>query len=186
MKRMAVFLVVVCLISGCKNSDGELNQVIGFRQQLLSASLCQFETDVTADYGDKLFTFSAQCQVQGDGQLQFAITAPESIQGITGKISDSGGKLTFDNTALHFPLLAEEELSPVSAPWIFIKTLRSGYLKSVGKEEQNFRVAIDDSYAEDALHLDIWLDETLCPIRADILHEGTRILSLTIKNFQIV
>jgi hypothetical protein len=45
------------------------------------------------------------------------------------------------------------------------------------------RVAIDDSYGEDALHLDIWLDENDLPKRGEILWKGRRILSLDIENF---
>ena len=179
-------MVFVCLLSGCKNSNAELEQVMALRQKLLTASQCQFETEVTADYGDKLFAFSAMCQMNSSGDLKFAITAPESIDGIAGIVSDKGGKITFDDMALSFPLMAEEELSPVSAPWIMIRTLRSGYLKTAGREEQCLRVTIDDSYEADALQVDIWLDEDNCPTRADILHDGSRILSLAVQNFRIL
>ena len=33
---------------------------------------------------------------------------------------------------------------------------------------------------------DIWIDENDNPIRAEILYDGRRILTLTIKNFQTV
>ena len=186
MKPMAVFFLVACLLSGCKNSNQDLERAVALRQKILSATTCQFETEVTADYGDKLFSFSAQCQVDSKGELTFTIIYPESIADISGRIADSGGKLSFEDAALNFPLLSEEELSPVSAPWIFIKTLRSGYLTSVGKDSDLLRISADDSYQEDALKLDIWINESDQPVRADILHNGSRILSLTIRNFQIV
>ena len=34
--------------------------------------------------------------------------------------------------------------------------------------------------------LDIWLDETSSPVRAEVLHDGMRILTLKIENFQIL
>ena len=55
------------------------------------------------------------CQCDSQGDLTFAVTAPETITGITGKVSDAGGKLTFDDTALQFDLMAEEQVTP-SAP----------------------------------------------------------------------
>lgn len=186
MKRLAVFCMILCMLSGCKNTGQELEQAVSYRQKILSASQCLFDTEVTADYGDKLFTYCAQCRTDANGDLTFTITAPDSIEDITGKISDSGGNLTFDKTALNFPLLSEEALSPVSAPWIFIKTLRSGYLTSAGKDSDDLRLTLNDSYREDALMVDIWLNQEDQPIRADILHNGSRILSLTIRNFQIV
>ena len=44
----------------------------------------------------------------------------------TGKLTGEGGELIFDETALYFELLAEEQLSPNCAPWILVKTLRKG------------------------------------------------------------
>ena len=69
------------------------------------------------------------------------------------------------------------------APWIFLKTLRSGYLTSACREENRLHITVDDSYAEDALTLDIWLEDGKVPLRADILYAGKRILSLDVENF---
>ena len=108
------------------------------------------------------------------------------ITGITGKVSDAGGKLTFDDTALQFDLMAEEQVTPVSAPWILMKTLRSGYITSAGMDGGRLRLTIDDSYEDDALHLDIWLGEDDCPEDAEILYKERRILSLKVTNFETV
>jgi len=85
-----------------------------------------------------------------------------------------------------FDLLADGQLSPVSAPWIFMKALHSGYLTSCGKEGDLLRLAVDDSYADDALHLDIWLGSDDLPIRAEILWQGRRLLSMDVTNFTFV
>jgi hypothetical protein len=53
-------------------------------------------------------------------------------------------------------------------------------------EDDLLRLTIDDSYREDALTVDIWLDAQDTPVRAEILYDGRRILTLTIKNFQMV
>lgn len=154
------------------------------RDKLLSHE-CSFDADITADYGDKLHEFSVTCRSDTQGNLSFSVIQPESIAGITGTIEQSGGKLTFDDTALHFELLADGQLAPVCAPWVLLKTLRSGYLTSAGAEGELLRLTIDDSYAEDALHVDIWLDETDVPVRGEILYDERRILSLDVKNFVI-
>ena len=75
---------------------------------------------------------------------------------------------------------------PVCAPWIFAKTLRGGYVTSCGMEEELMRVSIDDSYREDALHLDIWFDEANKPKHAEILWKDRRILSLEVKEFEFL
>ena len=80
-------------------------------------------------------------------------------------------------------MLADGQLTPVAAPWVLTKTLRSGYLTSCGADGEYLRLAIDDSYEEDALHLDIWLGSEDLPVRGEVLWQGRRILSLQIKNF---
>ena len=156
------------------------------RENILSATSCDFQADVTADYGDSLFSFSMACQTDASGMIRFEITGPKTIAGITGTISDAGGNITFDDQALYFPLLTDDLLVPASAPWIFMKTLRGGYLTAACTEEELLHLTVNDSYADDALTLDIWLDPQKMPVRADILHDGRRILSLEIENFRIL
>lgn len=152
---------------------------------MLKAASCTFTAQITADYGDKVYSFAMDCVADSSGNVDFTVTAPETIAGITGSLSAEGGKLTFADTALHVPLLAEGLLTPISAPWILIKTLRSGCITSAGEDGQALRLSIDDSYADDALHLDIWCDGEDRPDRAEINWEGRTILSVVVTNFSI-
>jgi len=124
--------------------------------------------------------------LDAQGKVTFSVTAPETIAGITGTVSASGGRLTFDGNALAFTLLADGQVSPVSGPWLLMKTLRSGYLTSCGMEEGSLRIAIDDSYEDDALHLDVWLDGQDAPIRGEIMWQGRRLLTIGVKIFTFV
>lgn len=184
MRRVLCLYLILTMLCGCSGKKAELDRAMNLRVTLLSAG-CTFDADITADYGDEVYNFSVSCEGDSEGNLGFTVTAPESIAGITGVVSQEGGKLTFDGTAVTFPLLADEQLSPVSAPWILLKTLRGGYFSAAGMEEELLRLTIDDSYEEDALQLDIWLNGENQPVRADILYDGCRILALTVSNFQI-
>ncbi len=186
MKRLLPMLVLVFLLQGCGNGTKPMDKAMDFRRQLLAGSGCSFTAIVTADYEDALYTFTMDCAGDKEGSLTFTVAEPETISGITGKLSHSGGSLTFDDQALAFPMMAEGQLTPVSAPYIFLKTLRGGYLKACGNDEDHLRLSIDDSYEENALHLDIWLDQQCLPVRGEIYWQGRRILSLEIKNFTIL
>lgn len=182
--------VVLCLLfltlCGCSGPPKEMETAMELRTRLLQASGCSFETEITADYGDRIHTFSMSCLADSKGNISFQVTAPDTISGIGGRLSGSGGEILFEDTALAFELLAEEQLSPVSAPWIFLKTLRSGCMTSVCREDDLLRLSVDDSYEEDPLQLDIWLDAENRPMNADILYDGRRILSLGVENFEIL
>lgn len=186
MKKLGLCMMLLLFLGGCGETEKEIDRGMKLRQQLLGANGFSFEAEITADYGDKLHCFSMQCQADKDGKVAFTVTAPETIAGISGTIEEEGGALTFDDQALYFDLLTDEQLSPVSAPWILVRTLRSGYLTSACQEEDGLHLTLDDSYEEDALTLDIWLDDEDMPRRAEILYDGRRILTLLITNAALV
>ena len=160
--------------------------MLSFRQKLLQSQGCGFQGQVTADFGDRLYECALDYQADSLGNVTFSVTQPQTIAGITGALSEDGGELTFDDIALHFPLLAEEMLSPVSAGWVLVKALRGGNIQAVCMEEDLLHLSVDDDYEEDALRLDVWLNQQEQPVRAEILYEGRRILSLTISNFTLL
>ena len=185
MKRIFALLCVLLLLTGCSGNNQNMDRAMNLRSKLLAKSV-SFDAQITADYGDKTYGFTMNCQADAQGNLTFKVIEPELISGITGTVSATGGKLTFDDIALAFDLMADEQFSPVSGPWLLLKTLRSGYLTSCNEEGEMFRISIDDSYNEDALHLDIWLDGEDAPVRGEIMWKGRRLLTIAVKNFTFV
>lgn len=186
MKKLAVLLAFVVLLAGCSGSNAQMDRVLALRSKLLQGKGCRFDAVITADYGKNLYEFTLQCTADEKGNLEFTVIQPESIAGISGRISAQGGALTFDDQALAFDLLAEGQFSPVSAPWIFLKTIRSGYIRACGVDDEYLLANMEDSYADDALQLDVWLGQGDLPIRGEILYAGRRCLSMDVKNFQIL
>ena len=185
MKRISVLLCVLLLLTGCSGRNQSVDRAMNLRSKLLSKSV-SFDAQITADYGDKTYGFTMNCQVDPQGDLTFRVIEPELISGISGTVSATGGKLQFDDVALAFDLMADGQFSPVSGPWLLMKTLRSGYLTSCNEEGGMFRISIDDSYNEDALHLDVWLDGSDAPVRGEIMWQGRRLLTIAVKNFTFV
>lgn len=182
MKRLALLCLVLALLCGCTEVSGDIDRAMALRGKLQQKEVA-FDVDITADYGDKVHTFSLKCTGDIQGNLKFTVTKPESISGITGTVSKGSGKLTFDEQILAFDILADDLISPVSGPWVLLESLRSGYLTSCSQEGDLLRVAIDDSYADNALHLDIWLDSDDLPQSCDVYWQGRRLLSMRVKNF---
>lgn len=186
MKKVLPLILAAVLLTGCSQTPKEVERALSLRAKLLQASSCTFDAEITADYGEVLHVFRMNCTVDPQGGVSFRVIAPESIAGITGTLSKQGGALTFDDTALYFDLLADGQLSPVCAPWVLMKALRGGNIASAGIENGLLRVSVDDSYEEDALNLDVWLDASDIPQRADICFAGRRILSLKLENVQLL
>ena len=179
-------MILLALLPGCVMKNGQMDRFLALRARMLQSKGCSFEVFVTADYGKECYQFSLTCRMDEQGTVSFTVNEPESIAGITGQISAEGGKLTFDDKALAFELLADGQLSPVSSPWVLMKTLRGGYIAAVGMDGEYLRATVHDSYRDDALQLDIWLDQYDNPIRAEILYADRKILSMEVKNLQFL
>jgi hypothetical protein len=186
LKRVAVVLLVCILLSGCSSGENALDTGIDLRGKLLKAETVSFCADISADHGDTLDLFSMECRIDSSGTLFFTVTSPDTIAGISGQVTGESGALTFDDTVLYFPLVDQNRLSPVSAPWAFMNAMRSGYLRSAGTEQEQIRLTFDNSYEEDALQVDVWLNENHLPRRAEVLCEGLLVLSMDVKNFEIL
>ncbi len=185
MKKIVALVLVLAAFAGCTGKRDEMDRCMALRARLLACDLCSFETKITADYGDAVQTFKLRCEGRSDGSLGFEVQEPESISGITGRFSAGKGALVFDDVALEFPLLADGQVTPVSGPWILLKTLLGGYLTACTMEDDLLRLTINDSYEDDALTLDIWFDGEDTPVQAEILYDGRRIITMEVENFQI-
>ena len=185
MKRIAGLLIALLLFAGCSSKPDQLDNAMALRAKLHAQSV-RFCAQITADYGDKTYTFAMECTSDPKGNLEFTVVSPESIAGITGQVSGSGGKLTFDGAALAFELMADQQITPVSGPWVLMRALQSGYLTSCTATESGSLLSVDDSYEADALHLDVWLDGEDIPTGCDIFWKGRRLLSISVTEFSFL
>ena len=181
MKRIWGFFLLCLFLSGCKSTA---DAALSLRQRVLKAQSVQFEAEITADYGDTLSVFTLDCQGSSQGDVTFRVLSPESIEGITGTVKAGKGALTFDDTALSFPLLADEQLSPISAPWLFLRVLRGGNLLSQGAEGYLTRLTFRDGFREEDLLADVWINGDGDPVRTEFLHRGNKILSIDLRSFR--
>ena len=175
---------MVCL-NGCADGNVPLREAMELREDIQSSAGCVFNATVTADYGEKIYIFSMDCQTDQEGNLSFTVVKPETISGISGRVSANNGALTFDDQVLAFQTMADGLVTPVSAPWILINTLRSGYLKSCAKNDKGFEIAADDSYGDASLHLQILVNGNV-PTFAEIFLNGRRMITISVEGFRLL
>lgn len=180
--KLAAFFCLVFLFSGCSNSGTLPDRALALRSKLIDSDGCSFQCEITADYGEKQYVFSMDCKTDREGNLTFTVTKPATIHGITGKIAATGGAITFDDKVLAFQTMADGQLTPVTAPWLLIKTLRSGYIRGISEDDEGFEIAIDDSYAENTFRLNVEVEDNL-PESCEIFWEGRRVLTVKVEEF---
>lgn len=183
MKRL-IPMVLVFALCGCAGEDAQMAQALELRSRILGAQQVRFEAEITARYIDTAEEFTLDCTANPDGTVSFAVAEPEELRGITGAVSNAEGTLTFDETVLAYPLMAGERLSPVAGPWVLMKALGSGCITACAREGELLHITVDDSYAEDALTVDVWVEDGTVE-QAEISHQGRRILTMEIEDFTI-
>lgn len=185
MKRILAVVLLLAMLTGCESSQMQMDRVMELRQKI-TATGCEFDVGISADYGQEVYSFSMHCTLDSQGTMTFCVTEPQTISGITGTISQGKGNLTFDGMALAFQTMSDGLVTPVTGPWLLTKALRGGYIHSCGMDESYLRVSMEDSYEQDSLRLDVWLTEETVPAHADIYWKENRILSLQVANFCFV
>jgi len=186
MKRVAVLILVVLLLTGCVRNADEIDCAMLFREKLQQSQGCSFNAIITADYRDAIHTFTMHCQTDTSGSMAFNVSDPETIRGISGKVMEGGGAIIFDQQILAFDLLADGQITPVSAPWLVIQALRGGYLRSCCFEDDMLRISVDDSYQANALQVDVWIGPNDTLQHGEILWNGRRIVSFDVRDFVFV
>ncbi len=82
---------LLLLLWGCTSQEeSRMDDALAFRSALVGAGGCSFLGEITADYGDEAYTFTAACTTDDTGALSFSLTAPETIAGISGTVQSRG------------------------------------------------------------------------------------------------
>ena len=163
-----------------------MDDVIALRTQIESCKSYRFSVSVAADYGETVSEFVLSCTSDQKDNLKLTVVEPDTISGITCEVSGTSGKIVFDDKLLAFELLADGLVSPVSAPWFLMRSLRSGYIRSCSEMEGKTFLRIDDTYGQISYSVELWLDENLKPASAEVIWEGKRIMSMIISDFEIL
>ena len=186
MKRVLGSILLVIFLLGCSKQDKSVDNALVIRQQIANSSELSFNCIITADYLNYAYEFKLHCKQKAEDVLEFTVVEPDSIEGINGEFSSKDGKIMFDEKYLTFPLLADDVLSPIATPWIFIHALKGGYIHSAGNDNGFTRVTIDDTFDSTNFQIDIWLDENNIPTSGQIIWDGQKILSFIVTDFTCV
>ena len=180
MRRIAVLLLCVFLCTACGADDGDLTPIMQMRQNLNRGINCSFQTEITADYGDGIYVFSMDCIFDAAGDLRFEVVKPDTISGISGIVSQSGGKLEFDDQVVLFSALTQGEITPIIAPWLMMNVINSGYISGVNDEKV---YTIKDTFKGEELLVLVTLQDNASLSYCEIFCHDRCVLSLRISDF---
>lgn len=184
MKRLIGLFLFFAMLTGCTSDRKGISDGLKLRQQLSTGDRYIFTAEITADYGDRIYTFIMDCGFDSSGNVEFSLVQPESIQGISGSVSQTGGKLLFEDTVLLFEPLTQGQVTPVIGPWLMVKAILSGYINGVSEGNGNKELIIDDTFGTEKFRVIVQLLEDDFPCSCEIYWQNRRILTIKLSNFQ--
>ena len=142
-------------------SDGESVLALDIRGEYLVLERVTARMEVGADYGRRVYAYTMDLDWQREGDTTVTVTAPETVAGITARISAGETFLEYDGVSLETGPLDESGLSPVGAGIFLMKAATEGFIAESG---------FDILEGRECLRLQGWTDDRIdlvLPLQSD-------------------
>ena len=174
MRRAGLLALAILLLlsAGCAGKEEPKKREIS---ALFSGDAAVDVTmDVTADFGLHLYEFTLRYAGTPSGGT-LTVLAPEEIAGVTARIAAGSYSVEYDGLSLELGDLSGR-IGPVNAFALLLREYAAGYVTALSSSQGELAVTtqMDDDTSQTT-----WFDEqTLLPLRAEIVRLGRQILTI--------
>lgn len=193
-KRLCALMMTLILPLAACGGAGEGNEaetmLLQARSRYLEMTACQGHMDMTADYGQRVYTYGVDFSWEKEGETLLTLTAPESVAGAAAHIAKGETALEYDGVMLETGPLDTAGLSPIDAVPAILACLREGFLAECVLEdwdgETRLHLVSRDPNAEPGagVETDLWLNgESLDLVRAEFSDGGFTVLRCDCAGF---
>lgn len=197
MRRSAVIcvLMISLLLSACRTAggaSGPQEQALIIRGEYLKSVGCTAKLDVTADYGQRVYTYTVDVSLAGD-ETVLTVAAPQELAGITARVKGTDSQLEYDGAVLETGALDDDGLTPLSAVPALLESARSGFIdnctvETLG-ERHTLRVLCRDPElpAGHGRETTLWFDaQSHALARGEIAVDGFRVILCEFAQFSLL
>ena len=195
MRRSGVMcvLMMTLLLSACGGTggNGPQEQALTIRGEYLAAKGCGARLNVTADYGQRVYTYTVDVTSTAE-ELVLSVVAPKEVAGVTAHLVGGDSRLEYDAAVLETGPLALDGLTPLDAVPALLETARSGFMDSCAVEllgeQETLRVAYldPDIPAGQGRQTNLWFDaQTHAMLQGEILMDGYRVILCEFEQFAL-
>lgn len=137
-------LMTTTLLAGCGKTGGNEAEELALtiRGEYLAMDACAAQAAVTADYGQRVYQYEMAVAVDGK-ETALTLSAPETVAGLTARITEKDSLLEFDGVSVETGPLDENGLTPVSAVPTLLEAAKSGYITACALEEDGSLLRVD-------------------------------------------
>lgn len=183
-KIFVLFSLVAALLCGCNAQTDRMQQALDFRAAVLESG-CGFKARVTADYGDRVFSFTLACTYSPESGGELTVLEPQTLAGIRAVCTAREARVEYDGLTFGLGDLGGGRLAPMQLPLILGQCWCGEYIAAAGEAENGWRMSCDMGYENDALRVDTWFSEGGAPEYCEISADGELLLSAQLYEFQL-
>jgi outer membrane lipoprotein-sorting protein len=127
-------LLLTMALCGCVSSEEESDLTLQLRSDFLAMEGCTGAVTLTADYGQRVYEYTAEFSGTEKEGYTIVLTSPEEVAGITALIQSGQTYLTYDDIRLETGPLDDQGLSPLDALPALVRAMQTGYIPETGSE----------------------------------------------------
>lgn len=183
-------LLLLCLLTGCAGGTDDNDTVLDLRSEILSRTGCSGTMTLTADYGQRVYSYEVDFTEEEDEGLTLTLTAPEAVAGITAVVREGQTALEYDGVRLETGPLNDEGLSPLDALPMFLTALESGYIAETCSEQvgesEHLRICCRDPERDpgQGTEVIVWFDKAQKTLqRGEIRSDGFAVIQCEFSAF---
>ena len=178
-KTFLTALMMTLLLTGCAGKE-ETRQFEIWRETVAGAEEITFSARITAELEDTAAVYGGRVRATPT-QTAVTVTLPETIQGVTFRISGTGRTLEYDGLLLELTP-ERDDLSPAAAPEVLLRAIREGSVLYTGREGERLTAALEAPGGETVT---LWRTQEDIPVYAEIGRDNTTELKLQISEWKI-
>lgn len=151
---------------------------------------CAGQTEVIADYGQRVYEYGISFQWEREGDLVLTVTAPVEAAGITARVSGEQTSLEYDGVRLETGPLNEDGLSPIDAippccePCGRISSPNAGWRSWERPTRCCLCCGLPENTAGVGEEITLWLHpETHALLRGEVSQDGFTVIQCTFTEF---
>lgn len=188
----ALMMTLILPLSACggRGSGDEAEERLAeLRGKYLEMTACSGHADLTADYGQRVYTYGVDFTWTREGETLLTLTAPENVAGTVARVSAGETALEYDGVMMETGPLNTAGLSPIDAIPALLSYAREGFAAECVLEEgeaPRLHVVCRDPTKEPGTgtEAELWFaPETGGLLRGEISEAGFTVIQCDISNF---
>ena len=194
--RTGVLTISVCLaLAACGGEAGESGAeqlALDIRGEYLEMAGCTAALEMTADYGQRVYTYGIDLSWQREGETVLTVTAPENVAGVTARILEGETALEYDGMRVETGPLDGSGMSPVDAVPVLLDYAEGGYIAACGMETVDEREVLrvdcrePEAAAGTGRECSLWFDpSTHALLRGELSQDGFTVIQCVFTEFQM-